>query len=229
MWWRSASSKSLNELRAFDYHGAQSLPHPGAMVMRIILTLLPLLAASALQADPAKHVIRQTGGSFIEAPPGRDKQLPPMGTFGAGEKVEAHAVISFSNRLVVEMPTFGKELNVTATALKTDNTRVALGSAESFGLRGVSTDGKSTLLSLSVSRLPDAPVTAVEFSGSIRLNTASNQKRYVNSFQRTVGTKLDLGPGTTVKISKLEGNNLTLAGDQNLARISAIKLTDSRG
>ena len=190
--------------------------------------LLALFLSGSVAADSPAFSVKQIGALFLEAPPGREKALTPMGAFGSQEKVEAHAVIVFENRLIADIPTFGDDSKVTATAILSNKASVSLGTASFSSFRKVSDDGKKTLISLSVSRLPDSSVSGVAFKGSIKLPVASSVKKASAVFLPKVGNRLDVGLGNVV-ISTIESDSLTLSGDEKLTRIAAVKIIKPDG
>jgi hypothetical protein len=190
--------------------------------------LLAALLSGQVSADSPSFSVKQTGALFIEAPPGRDKNLQPMGTFGSQEKVEAHAVIAFSNRLIADLPTFGNDSKVNATAVLPGKGQAALGQASVSSFRKLSEDGKKTLVSLSVSRLPDNGVSGVLFSGSVKLLVASAVKKTSAVFQPKEGQRLDVGLGNLI-ISKIESDSLIFSGDDRLSAVAALRLVKPDG
>jgi hypothetical protein len=190
--------------------------------------LLALLLTGPVAADAPSFSVKQIGALFVEAPPGREKNLFPMGTFGSQEKVEAHAVISFGNRLIVDLPTFGNDSNVNAIAVLAAKGQTPLGPATASSFRKVSEDGKKTLVSFSVSRLPDSGVTGVVFSGSMKLPVASAIKKISAAFQPKAGHRLDVGLGNVV-VSKIESDSLTMSGDDRLSAVAMVKILKSDG
>jgi len=193
---------------------------------RIAVSLFMAVTSSAF-ADTASYSLKQIGASFIEAPPGRDSNLVPMGMFGS-EKVETHAVISFNNRLIADIPSFGKDAKVTATAIFGNKSRTTLGTAEYSAFRKTSDDKKKSLFTVSVSRLPDKPIVGVDFSGNVRLSVARSLKKLTSSFQPKVGAKVDVGLGN-ISISKIEGTALTLTGDSRLSGVASVRILKSDG
>jgi len=183
--------------------------------------------SSAVATDTPSVTVKPIGALFIEAPPGRDKDLSPFGSFGE-EKVEVHAVVAFTNRLIVDIPTIGEESKVQVTAILLNKTQVPLGTANSSNFRKVSQDGRKTLVSLSIKRLPDSAVSAIAFKGSLQLPVASSIKRTSVAFQPKEGGRLDFGFGS-ITISKVQGDTMTLSGDNKLAGIAAIKIIKPDG
>lgn len=190
--------------------------------------LLAALLSGPVAADTPSFSVQQTGALFIEAPPGRDKNLLPMGTFGSQEKVEAHAVVAFANRLIADLPTFGNDSKVNATAILPGKGQASLGQASVSNFRKLSEDGRKTLLSFSVSRLPDGGVSGVVFSGSVKLPVASAIKKVSTTFQPKAGQRLDVGLGN-VTVAKIESDSLILNGDDRLAAVASLKIVKPDG
>jgi hypothetical protein len=191
--------------------------------------LLAILATAAVAAPVPAVTVKQIGATFMEAPPGREKNLVPFGTFGAQESVETHAVISFKDRLVADIPSFGSDdSKITATAILPNKTQVSMGTVKASSFRKVSEDGKKTLISLSISRLPDGGVSGVSFNGYIKLPVASSITRNTVAFQPKVGAKMDIGLGNSV-ISNVDSTSVTLSGDDRLMGIAGMKLIKADG
>lgn len=190
--------------------------------------LLAAFLSGPVAADTPSFSVKQTGALFIEAPPGRDKNLLPMGSFGSQEKVEAHVVVAFANRLIAELPTFGNDSHVNATGILPGKGQTSLGPASVSSFRKVSEDGKKTLVSFSVSRLPDSGVSGVVFSGAVKLLVATAIKKTSTAFQPKEGQRLDVGLGPVV-ISKIESDALILSGDDRLSAVAALKIVKPDG
>jgi hypothetical protein len=198
------------------------------MKIAVSVSLFSLLFSQAVAAAVPLVTVKQIGASFIEAPPGREKNLVPIGAFGGQEKVETHVVIMFKDRLIADLPVFGDDSKITATAILTNKTQVALGTANASSFRKVSEDGKKTLVSLSISRLPDEAVSGVSFNGSIKLPVATSIGRTSVAFQPKAGARVDVGLGNLV-ISNMDATSFTLTGDDRLTSISAIKIVKADG
>lgn len=190
--------------------------------------LLAAFLSGPACADAPSFSVKQTGALFIEAPPGRDKNLLPVGTFGSQEKVEAHAVIAVANRLIADLPTFGNDSSVKASAILPSKGQADLGSASVSSFRKVSEDGKKTLMSFSVSRLPDGGVSGVVFSGSVKLLIATSVKKTSAAFEPKEGQRLDVGLGHVV-IAKIEPGALIFSGDDRLSAVAALRIVKSDG
>ncbi len=187
-----------------------------------------LLLSGAAVADTPSFSVKQFGAQFIEAPPGRDNNLLPMGSLGAQEKVETHAVVAFDNRLIVDLPSFGDDAKVTATAILANKTQAPLGAASVAGFRKLSADGRKTTYSFSVTRLPDGGVAGVVFSGQVRVMVASAVKKTSVPFQPKVGQKLELGLSNVV-VANVDAGSVTLSGDDRVSAIAAVRLVKPDG
>jgi len=164
----------------------------------------------------------------MEAPPGRDKNLVPMGNFGKQEKVEVYAVATFTNKLIIANPLIRLDSKVKAAAVLADKTSMELGSAEVSPFPKVTDDGRRTLLSISVSRLPDKPVATITFSGFVRLQVANGISRKTSSFEPKVGSRIDIGLGR-IAVAMVEANSVTFTGGDQLDRIAGLKISKPDG
>lgn len=198
------------------------------MTFKYLAPWFLLLLGGLAIADSPVVSVKQIGATFLEAPPGREKNLVPFGTMGSQEKVEAHAVIQFENRLIADIPSFGDESKVNATAFLPNKTQVALGAASGSRFRKLSEDGKKTLISLTVSRLPDSAVTGVMFRGTVKIPVARALKRSTVEFKPKVGSRLAIGLGDAL-VQSVESDSVTLSGDDRLTGIAAIKLLKPDG
>ncbi|KQZ34214.1 hypothetical protein ASD58_29040 [Duganella sp. Root1480D1] len=191
--------------------------------------LLSLLSSTALAAGVPAVTVKQIGATFMEAPPGREKNLVPFATLGAQESVETHAVIIFQDRLIADIPAFGNDdSKITASAIVPNKPQVSLGTVKASSFRKVSEDGKKTLVSLSISRLPDGGVRGVSFNGYLKLPVATSIARTSVAFQPKVGAKIDVGLGNSV-ISNIDSTSITLSGDERLMGIAAMKILKADG
>lgn len=193
-----------------------------------LLFLLPLLHATAVHAQAPAYKVKQIGATFLEAPPGRDKNLVPFGSFGSQEKVETHAVVEFSNRIVADVPTFQSDAKVVASAIGSDKSVANLGTAEGSSFRKISEDRKKTLISMSVARLPDQKIAGVRFSGTVKFHVAKSESRASVKFEPKLGAKVVVG-ADSMTVSKIDGSVLTFAGGDWLKRIAAVKLVKADG
>lgn len=192
---------------------------------------LSCLASQSTLADTPSYTLTQTGALFMEAPPGRDKNLSPfMGASGSGEKVETHLVISFKNRLIVDAPTFGREAGV-INAIGLYNSKDAkaqanLGTAELSGFRRVSEDKRKALVSMAINRLPDKPVAGVSFEGSVKVVVAQSIRKVVVPFQVKEGFRIAGVPGLNgdLEVSKVEGTSFVLRGAYPVTALASVTL-----
>ena len=92
----------------------------------------------------------------------------------------------------------------------------------------VSADGKKTLVSLSISRLPDGGVSGLVFDGVVKLPVALGIKSASASFQPKVGQRLDVGLGD-ITVANTETDSLTLSGDTRLGTVASLKIVKPDG
>ncbi len=77
------------------------------LAQRFTLALaLALSIAASTYGQTPQIEIKIIGVSYLEAPPGRDKNLAAFGTFSSMEKVEVHAVASSKNAFFPENASF---------------------------------------------------------------------------------------------------------------------------
>jgi hypothetical protein len=184
---------------------------------------LALFYATTVSAQQPPVTIKVTGATFLEAPPSRDKNLVPFGSFNEMEKVEVHAVLSFKDRIIADAPFFPSgDSSVKATATLLDKTSADLGSAKSSSFRKTSEDRKYSLISFSVSRLPDKPASSVMFAGTVKVSVAKRMRQKVANFEPKVGAKIELGLGETT-ITAVEANSFTLSGGDQLGQVAELK------
>ena len=177
----------------------------------------------------AQPVLKPIGASFVEAPPGRDKNLVPFGFFGnSQEKVEVHAVLSINGRLLIDLVGSSREQDVKSSAQFGDKSNVDIGSAEIASFPKLSADKKQMLITISVNRLPDKAISAVSFAGKIKVRSAAKLVNKTVNFEPKPGTKIDFGIGD-VTIGKIEGSTISLKGGDGLENIAALKFISSDG
>lgn len=185
--------------------------------------LLPLLAAliatSPLVQANEDIELRVTGVNFIEAPPGRDKNLT---AFGAQEKVEVMAVATSRSRHFSEdTNSFFDKGDVRVTAVFPDKSRQALGTAEMNGFSRFSADGRMRTFNLVIDRLPDKPVSGLIFEGTVPLDVAKGTSKVAQSFDPTRPGPLKLGK-VQIKHFKIDGNSVHFEGNDSLLTIKAV-------
>lgn len=198
------------------------------MTFKRLAVVLALSGALPVCAQPMSVSVKQIGATFLEAPPNREKALIPMGAFSAQERVETHAVLTFKNRIVADLPLWGNDSKVAVAAILGDRTVVELGSAEVGSFRKISEDRRRTLVTLGVGRLPDKPVSGVRFSGMVKVNVAKGEVHKVSKFDPKVGATLDAGLGT-VTVKAIDATSITFAGGDQLGRVAAMKLIKADG
>lgn len=195
---------------------------------KLTLSLLTAFASTtALAAGAPAYTTQQIGATFLEAPPHRDKNLAPMGSFGT-EKVETSVVVTFKDRLIVDRSTFGKEMNLQARGVLPTKQFVDIGPAESSNFGRFSNDRHQMTLTVSTSRLPDQPVIGVSFSGSTRLMLAKSSKVTTVPFQPRQGAVVTVG-NERWTASLVEPSTLKLAGGMALGYVADLKLVTDSG
>lgn len=196
-------------------------------VFRLLLTALVCNAFPAA-GQQAGITVKQIGASYLEAPPGREKNLTPNGSFGTQEKVETHAVLIMKDRLIADSPFWRNESKVNAMAILKDKTLLEMGTAEVSSFRKVSEDRRKMLISMSINRLPDQAISGVKFSGTVKVHVAKSELHKVAKFDAKVGSRIELDLGV-LTLEKIEANSMTLNGSDQLDQIAAIKITKSDG
>lgn len=182
------------------------------------------IAATQLRAQTFKII----GATFIEVPPGRDKNLSPFFVGQTQEKVEVHAILSLATGRLVDIPGFSREQSVIATGMYANKATSTLGPVEISSLARVSSDGKSMLVSMAVSRLPDKPLVAINFAGTLKVRSARSTVSKSAKFVAKPGSSIDLGLGET-KVAKIDGGTVTIEGGAALERIATIKFVRADG
>ena len=187
-----------------------------------------LVASLASAAYGQATTVKVIGATFVEAPPGRDKNLVPFAAGFGQEKVEVYAIISSKDRLFVDLQGMSREQSVTATGMLANKTMSQLGSAEIGGFAKVSADKRHMAITLSVTRLPDSVPLVVIFAGTVNVRVARGQSQKTVNFVPKVGTAVDFGIGD-VKISSVDATSVTLAGGSGIERIAAMKFVSADG
>lgn len=190
-----------------------------------LLTLFCTVPAGAL---PMWVSVKQMGATFLEVPPGRDVALAPIASVTAQPRIETHVIATFGNRVVTDVPVWGPDSKVNAIAVLVNKKYSPIGPAQVGAFRRVSEDRTRTLFSISVTRLPDKPVSGVQFVGTVRVNVARRVARKSLKFTPKVGARLDLGLGI-VKIGAADASSITLGGGERLGWIASMKLTKADG
>ena len=196
--------------------------------MKIPTLSMPLIAAALLACSPvaqAQGVIetKVMGVTFIEAPPGKDKNLVPFGVSGALEKVEINAVASTRSALLFTEWTnsFFDKGDVRVTAVFPDKSTQSLGQAEIGGFPKFSADARTRSFTLSINRLPDKTVTGLIFEGTVPLSIAKRTKKATQAFDPDRAGPVKLG-GVEIKQFKVEGKSVQFQGNDTLLRIKAL-------
>lgn len=179
-------------------------------------------------AEDAKYKITQIGGTYIESPPIKDENIVAPGTFGNGEKVEAHAIIGFKNRLIVSDTLIDQESKIIATSLKPNKERNNIGPANFSRIFSTSEDKKNGVFLINISRLPEGKLTGVVFSGSIPVLTAKSLKKFTYSKEIKVGKTINLG-SLAIQIFKIEDNKITFKSNTSIIGISSATIINKNG
>lgn len=199
-----------------------------ALTRQVLLSVLFAIAGSVAATTALGQSLKIIGASFIEAPPGRDKNLSPFLSGNTQERAEVHAVLSVTSGMLVDVAGMARDQQLVATGVLTNKSTVALGAVETSSFAKISADRKSMLVSLAISRFPDKPIIAVNFGGSLKIRTAKSVSNKKANFTPKAGTTLDLGLGSTT-VLKVEGNTITLVGGYAMERLSALKFLTADG
>jgi hypothetical protein len=191
-----------------------------------LLLAVNFLSASVVYAQSS--TVKVIGATFLEAPPGRDKNLTPFSAGSSQEKVEVNAVVSVKDRMMIDIRGMGSDQSVTATGMLANKTIVPLGSADVGSFPKLSADKKFMSLTLSVARLPDTSPVAVSFVGNVNARVARGLVAKQSAFSIKPESPVDFGIGE-VKVEKVEGSVISLRGGPGMERISAIKYISKDG
>ncbi len=186
------------------------------------------IALSIAAAQTAAQTFKIIGAAFIEAPPGRDKNLVPFSAGQSQEKAEVHAILSVNNGLLIDIARFSRDQSVMATGMYANKSTFTLGTVDISSFPRVSADGKSMLVSMSVSRLSDKPVVAINFAGTVKVRSARGTSNKSAKFIAKSGSLIELGLGDT-KVAKIDGGTVTFEGSSALERVSAMKFVGADG
>jgi hypothetical protein len=193
-----------------------------------IATALALLASFAAYAQTPAIDVKIIGVSYLEAPPGRDKNLAAFGTFSSMEKVEVHAVASGKNILFAESVSSFDKGNITANAIAANGSSIALGSADIGSFEKISADRKVRSLNVSISRLPDQAIKGIVFEGQTPVYIFKQLKTAEKKMEAKAPSSLTIDK-VIVNISKLEGKTLVIKGTTDLAQIASLSLKGTDG
>jgi hypothetical protein len=206
---------------------SQNLP---TLAQRFTLAAaLTLSVVVSSYAQTPQIEVKIIGVSYLEAPPGRDKNLAAFGTFSSMEKVEVHAVATSKNAFFPENASFLEKGNITASAIATNGTSIPLGTADMNSFEKVSTDRRMRSLNVSITRLPDQAIKGIVFEGQVPVQTFKQLKTIERKIEIKAGTSFNIEK-LAVNIAKLEGKMLTIKGNAELAQIAsmAIKTADGK-
>ncbi len=189
---------------------------------RLVTVAFTLLLAGAAYAQAPNYTITQIGASFSEPPPGREKALRPWGS--VMEKVETSFVVSFTNRVVADTPTFGDQGKVQATAfLKSGGTQELGPASVGNAMKRISEDRRKATLTVTLDRLPEQPVKGIRFQGSTKIGVAKGTQSRQLAFTPRAGETFDFGLGP-ITLVLVEGNSLSLTGGDPLDRLYGLRL-----
>ena len=189
---------------------------------------LPLMAAFAA-FSPVLHAredvdLKVTGVTFIEAPPGRDKNLTAFGASPSQEKVEINAVATSRTLQFVEASGgFPDKGDVNVTAVFPDKSSQAFGNAEMSGFAKFSADGRTRSFNLVINRLPDKPVSGLIFEGTLPLSVANGTSKAAQALDPQRPGPLKLGSVDILQF-KIDGTSVHFQGNDTLLRIKTLSL-----
>lgn len=196
------------------------------------LALITVAGASAVSAQtPATGDIEVgiMGVTFLQAPPGRDKNLTAFGTFDTQEKVEVNAHLTSKSRIFVEgADSVFEQGDVKVTAFFPDKSSQSFGFANAAGFPKFSTNGKTRTINISIKRLPDRVVSGFLFVGTVPLTLAKSTKKFETAFDPNKPGAFNLG-GALVSSFVHDAQKLELKGDSSLVRIKQIALKTPNG
>lgn len=181
-----------------------------------------MMALSPLAHASDDIELKVMGVTFMEAPPGRDKNLLPFGANGAMEKVEVTAIASTRGGLFTEWTnSFFDKGDVRVTAVFPDKSSHSLGQAEITGFPKFSADARARSFGLLINRLPDKPVTGLIFEGTVPLSIAKGTRKATQPFDPDRPGPVKLG-GVEIRQFKMEGKSLQFQGNDSLLRIKTL-------
>ena len=204
------------------------------MKTRALLTLPLIVVAAFAACSPLVHAqdtidVKVLGVTFIEAPPGRDKNLVPFGVTGAMEKVEVNAIATTRSSLFTEWTnSFFDKGDVQVTAVFPDKTTQNLGPAEVGGFPKFSADARARSFSLALNRLPDKAVTGLIFEGTVPLSVAKRTKKAAQAFDPNRPGPVKIGE-VEIRQFKMDGKSVQFQGNDSLLRIKTLSFKLSSG
>jgi len=201
----------------------------------LALLTLPRMIGAALVAcsfqvyAQAPIDVKILGVTFIEAPPGRDKNLVPFAATGDMEKVEVNAIATTRSGLFTQWTnSFFDKGDVRVTAVFPDKTTQSLGQADIASFPKFSTDARSRSFALTLNRLPDKAVTGLIFEGTVPLSVAKRTTKAAQAFDPERPGPIKLG-GVDIKQFKVEGKSVQFQGNDTLLRIKTLSFKLSSG
>lgn len=192
--------------------------------------LIALIAAfsPALQArEPID--LKVMGVTFIEAPPGRDKNLNAFSTSASQERVEVMVIaVSHALQFAEQTNSFFDKGDVRVTAVFPDKSSQQFGHAELSGFPKFTADGRMRSFSLVINRLPDKSVSGLIFEGTVPLSVAKGTTKAAQAFDPQRPGPLKLG-SVEIKHFKIEGGSVHFQGNDSLLRIRTLSFKSPSG
>lgn len=205
------------------------------MKTRALLKRFPWMVGAALAAGSTLlHAqttidVKVLGVTFIEAPPGKDKNLVPFAATGDMEKVEINAIATARSGMFTQWTnTFFDKGDVRVTAVFPDKTTQGLGQADIGSFPKFSADARVRSFSLVLNRLPDKAVSGLIFEGTVPLSVAKGTKPAAQAFDPERPGPIKLGE-VEIKQFKLDGKSLQIAGNDSLLRIKTLSFKPASG
>jgi hypothetical protein len=192
--------------------------------LSLVIAMTSTCIASAQTPTTGDIEVRIMGLSFIEAPPGRDKNLTAFGAMGTQEKVEINALVVSRTRQFVEAAdsSFDKG-DVKVTAVFADKSSQGLGYADVGGFPKFSVDGKTRSINISINRLPDRTVSGLLFEGTIPVTLAKTTSKSEVVFDPAKSGPIKLG-SALVHSYRLDGQSIEFKGNDTLLQIKKIAI-----
>ncbi len=189
---------------------------------------LMAISAPVLARD---HIeVKVMGVTFMEAPPGRDKNLVPFNVSGSIEKVEITAAASARSGLFTEwVNSFFDKGDVRVTAVFPDKSTQSLGQAELASFPKFSADARVRSFGLTISRLPDRPVSGLIFEGTVPLSIAKGTTKASQAFDPDRPGPVKLGGTEIIKQFKMDGKSVQFQGNDALLRIKNVSFKLASG
>ena len=190
----------------------------------VIAAILSSCTSFIAYAQTSAIDIKIIGVSYLEAPPGRDKNLSIFATGSTQEKVEVNVIAQSKSRQFAEAASsvFDKG-DVKVTAIFPDKTTQALGNADVGGFPKYSSNGLVSSFNLSINRLPDRPVSGLIFEGVVPLTVAKGTAKVDATFDPSKTGEIKLGT-VQIKTFKVDGQSIEIKGNESLTHIKSLAL-----